>query len=76
MQLIGEAHLNCALIGCTCVFQPERHSFVGICPERGDKHGLYLIFFLERDLVVPRIAVKKTEEYTTRRPVDDLIDAR
>jgi hypothetical protein len=76
MQLIKEAHLNCVLIGCTCVFQPERHSFVGICPEQGDKRGHYLILFLECDLLVPRIAVKEIEEYTTRRRVDDLIDAR
>jgi hypothetical protein len=76
MQLINEAYLNCALIGCTCIFQPERYSFVGICPEWGDKRDLYLIFLLECNLVVPRIAVKETEEYTTHRRVDDLIDAR
>jgi hypothetical protein len=35
-----------------------------------------LILFLECDLLVPRIAVKEIEEYTTRRRVDDLIDAQ
>jgi hypothetical protein len=53
MQLIREAYLDCVLIGCSCVFQPERHGFVGICPERGDKRSFYLIFLLEHDLVVP-----------------------
>jgi hypothetical protein len=79
MQLISEAHLNCALIGCTYVFQPERYSFVGICPERGDKHGHYLIFLLEHDLAVPRIAVKETEEYRTppsSRRLDRCVVAR
>jgi hypothetical protein len=75
MQLLSEAHLNCALIGCTYIFQPERHSFVGICPERGDKRGFYLIFLLERDLVVPRIAVKEAEEYTTHHRVYNSINA-
>jgi hypothetical protein len=76
MQLISEAHLDCALIGCSIIFQPERHSLVGVCPEWGDKRGLYLIFLLEHDLMVPRIAVKEAEEYTTRRQVDNLINAR
>jgi hypothetical protein len=53
MQLISKAHLNHALIGCSYVFQPERHSFVGVCPERGDECGFYLIFLLERNLAIP-----------------------
>jgi hypothetical protein len=52
MQLIGEAHLNGALIGCSSIFQTERHSFVGVSPERSDERGLDLILLLERNLVI------------------------
>jgi hypothetical protein len=52
MQLISKAHLNRALIGRSCVFQPERHSFVSVCTERGDERGFDLIFLLERNLVI------------------------
>jgi hypothetical protein len=76
MQLISKAHLNRALIGRSCIFQPERHSFVGLCPERGDECGFDLIFLLERSLVISRIAIKEAEGYTTCRRVDDLINAR
>jgi hypothetical protein len=76
MQLIGKAYLNSALIGCSCIFQTERYSFVGVSPERGDKCGLDLILLLERNLVISRITIKKAKEYTTRHQVDDLINAR
>jgi hypothetical protein len=52
MQLIREAHLDRTLIGCSCVFQPEGHSFVGICPVRGDEHCLDLVLLLERNLMI------------------------
>jgi hypothetical protein len=52
MQLINKAHLNRALIGCSCIFQPERHSFVSVRPERGDERGFDLILLLERNLVI------------------------
>jgi hypothetical protein len=52
MQLISKAHLDRALIGCSYVFQPEGHSFVSICPVRGDERGLDLIFLLEHNLVI------------------------
>jgi hypothetical protein len=52
MQLIGKAHLNSALIGCSCIFQPERHNFVGVSPKRGDERGFDLIFLLECNLVI------------------------
>jgi hypothetical protein len=32
MQLIREAHLDRALIGCSCILEPEGHGFLGICP--------------------------------------------
>jgi hypothetical protein len=52
MQLISKAHLDRALIGRSCVFQPEGRSLVSICPERADEHGFDLIFLLERNLVI------------------------
>jgi hypothetical protein len=67
MQLISKTHLNRVLIGCSCIFLPERHSFVSVCPDWGDECCFDLIFLLERNLVISRIAIKKAEEYTTRR---------
>jgi hypothetical protein len=53
MQLISKAHLNGALIGCSCIFQPEAHSFVGVRPKRSDERSFDLIFLLECNLVIP-----------------------
>jgi hypothetical protein len=76
MQLISKAHLDRALISRSCVFQPKGHSFVSLCPEQGDERGFDLIFLLERNVVISRITIKEAEDYTTRRQVDDLINAR
>jgi hypothetical protein len=44
--------------------------------ERGDECGLLLVFFLDSNLVVPRVAVEEVEHITSRRGVDDLIYPR
>ena len=61
VQLVGEAKLYRTLISGSCIFQPEGHSFVGACTERGDKCGFDLVFFLEGDLVIARLAIKEGE---------------
>jgi hypothetical protein len=39
-------------------------------------NGLLLVFFLDRDLAVPRVAVKEAEQVAARLGVDDLINPR
>jgi hypothetical protein len=39
-------------------------------------HGLLLVFFLDSDLVVPRVAVEEAEQVAAHRGVDDLINLR
>jgi hypothetical protein len=42
----------------------------------GDERGLLLVFFLDRDLVVPGVAVEEAEQVAARRGVDDLVNLR
>jgi hypothetical protein len=59
IELLLEANLDSSLVGSTGVLQPERHRRVAVGAERGDEHGLVLVFFLDGDLMVPRVAVEK-----------------
>jgi hypothetical protein len=71
-----EAGLDSSLVGSAGVLQPEGHGGVAVRAKRGDERSLLLIFFLDRDLVVPGVAVEEAEQVTARRGVDDLINPR
>jgi hypothetical protein len=64
------------LISGAGVLQPEGHGRIAVRAKRGDEHGLLLVFFLDRDLVVPGVAVEEAEQVASRRGVDDLINPR
>jgi hypothetical protein len=66
--------LDGPLIGGSCILQPEGHGCVGICSKGGDEYGLELVFFLENDLAVTRVAVEEREQNAASRRVDDLVD--
>jgi hypothetical protein len=66
--------LDGPLIGGSCILQPEGHGGVGICSKGGDKCYLDLVFFLESNLVVTRVAVEESEQDAACRRVDDLVD--
>jgi hypothetical protein len=59
--LIGKAQLDGLLIGGSCILQPEGHCCVCICSKGGDERRFDLIFFLESDLMVTRVAVEEGE---------------
>jgi hypothetical protein len=67
--------LDGPLIGGSCILQPEGHGCVCICPKGGDECHFDLIFFLESDLVVTRVAVEEGEQDAASRRVDDLVNA-
>jgi hypothetical protein len=48
------------------VLQPEGHGRVAVLTKRGDERGLLLVFFLDRDLVVPGVAVEEAEQVAAR----------
>jgi hypothetical protein len=64
------------LVGGANVLQPEQHHCVVVGAERGDERCLLLVFFLDGDLVVSRVAVEETEQVIARHGVDDLINPR
>jgi hypothetical protein len=76
VELLLEAGLDSSLVGGACVLQPERHRCVAVGAEWGDERGLLLGFFLDGDLVVPRVAVEEAEEVAAYRGVDNLINPR
>jgi hypothetical protein len=43
--------------------------------QRGDERCFDLIFFLESNLVITRVAVEEGEQYAASRRVDDLVNA-
>jgi hypothetical protein len=75
MLLISEALLGGSLVGSSCVLQPEGHSYISICTKRGDEHCLDLVFFLEGNLLVARVAIKEGEQNTADCGVNDLVVA-
>jgi hypothetical protein len=58
MQLVGETQLNGLLVHSPRVLQPEGYSYIGVCSKWGDECGLDLIFFLDGNLMVARVAIK------------------
>jgi hypothetical protein len=60
------------LVGDVGVLQRERHCCVEVGAKWGDERGLLIVFFLDGDLVVSRVAVKEAEQVAARRGVDDL----
>jgi hypothetical protein len=63
------------LIDGSCVLQPERYCSISICSKGGDERRFDLIFLLESDLMIARVAVEEGEQDAASRGVDDLIDA-
>jgi hypothetical protein len=68
-----ETGLDSSLVSGVGVLQPKRHSRVAVGAERVDELGLLLVFFLDSNLVVPRVAVEEAEQVAARRGVDDLM---
>jgi hypothetical protein len=61
IELLLEAFLDSSLICGAGVLQPEGHGRVAVRVERGDERGLLLVFFLDRDLVLPGVAFEEAE---------------
>jgi hypothetical protein len=76
IELSLETGLDSSLVGSAGVLQPERHGRVAVGAKRGDECGLLLVFFLDSNLVVPRVAVEEAEQIAACRGVDDLIYLR
>jgi hypothetical protein len=76
VELSIEIGLDSLLVGSAGILQPERHGRVVLGAKRGDECGLLLIFFLDRNLVVPGVAVEEAEQVAARHGVDDLIYPR
>ena len=75
-DLIMEAALHSALIGCSCVFEAKWHRYVAESTKGCDEGCFYLIRFLQSDLVIAGICVEKAEQFRTCGGVDNLIDPR
>jgi hypothetical protein len=76
VELLLEAGLDSSLVGSASVLQPEGHGRVAVRAKWGDERGLLLVFFLDRDMVVPGVAVEEAEQAASCHGVDDLIDPR
>jgi hypothetical protein len=76
VELPLEVGLDSLLVCGAGVLQPEGHGRVAVCAKRGDERGLLLVFFHDRDLVVPGVAVEEAEQVAARRGVNDLINPR
>ena len=52
-----------------CITQPKRHSSICICSIWACKSSLVLIIGVDRNLVIPRIPIKKTKERELHQPL-------
>jgi hypothetical protein len=76
IELLLEVGLDSSLVCSAGVLQSERHCLVAVGAEQGDERDFLLVFFLDTDLVVARVAVEEAEQVADRRGVDDLINSR
>jgi hypothetical protein len=76
IELPLETGLDSSLVSSAGVLEPERHGLVAVHAKRGDKRGLLMVFFLDRDLVVLGVAVEEAEQVAACRGVDDLVYMR
>jgi hypothetical protein len=69
-----QASLHATLIGGSCVLQPEGHGRVAVYAMWCDEGCAFLVFLLEPNLMVPRVAVEKGEAFAACGGFDDLIN--
>ena len=55
--MLVEAHLDCPLIGRPGILESEGHGHVAVGAEGRDERRLDLVFFLQHDLVITRVAI-------------------
>ena len=71
-----QAFLDSSLVCCPGALKAERNGDVIESAEWSDKLRFDLILNLERDLVVPRVAIKETKQITASCGIHDRIDPR
>jgi hypothetical protein len=54
----------------------ERHRDIAESPKRCDEGCLLLIFHCHLDMMITRISIQETQTLTTRRGINDLVNAR
>ena len=54
---ILEHHVHKSLIGCSCIFEAEWHCLIVVDAMICDEGCVFLIVFVHRDLVIPRLRI-------------------
>ena len=62
-----------SLKGCGCIAQPKRHSSERKSPIWTSESGFLLIFWCDRNLIIPRIPIKKTIPPFSGKSIQHLI---
>ena len=74
-DLFFQACLNHALVGCTGVFEPERHGVETEGAIWSDECRCGLVGLCHLDLMVSGVCVEEAERVVSCGSIDDLIDA-
>ena len=75
-NLLLEAVLHHALVGCACVLEAEKHCGVAVEPKWGYERRFLFILFLHPYLVVTRVSIQEGQASAPGGGVDDLVDSR
>jgi hypothetical protein len=76
LDLISKALLDSTLVCGPDILKPERHSHVAIGIKRCNEGRLDLIFLVESNLVITRVAIEKRQQLTTGCGINDFVYAR
>lgn len=50
--------------GCSCIAQPKRHDSIVVCPFIYDEGCLFLVIWVQTDLIIPRMYVHEAQLFT------------
>jgi hypothetical protein len=76
LDLISKALLDSTLVCGSRVLKPKRHSHVAGGTERCNEGRLDLIFLVESNLVITRVAIEKGQQLAAGCGINDFVYAR
>src|SRR5215216_2186375 len=75
-NLTMKAVLNTPLVSRLGTLEPKRHRHIAEGSKGSDEGCLLLVLNCHLDLMISRISIQKTQAFTTRRSINNLINTR
>ena len=73
--LIDEHLIHQMLVGCSYVFQAERHHPITVLAFLNDKRHVFFVSQIHTNLVIPQKSIHKAEYFVTDKGIHKLVDS-